>query len=71
MLFRSKERHVLFLRHGLGYSIQEVAQSTGVALSTTKYRLEAALQRVRKAIRRDIGLGLKGSSSNGGSDHDS
>jgi len=55
-----KERQALFLRHGLEYSAQEIAQTMGVALSTTKYRLVAALRRVRKSIRRDIGLGLKG-----------
>lgn len=55
-----RERKVLFLRHGLGLSAQEIAEMTQTALSTTKYRISAALTRVRKAIRRDVRFGWKG-----------
>lgn len=55
-----RDRQVLFLRHGLGYSMQEVAEMMESPLSTTKYRLGVALQRVRKAIRRDTICGRKG-----------
>lgn len=53
-----KERRVLFLKHGLGYSVPEVATQVGVARSTTKYRLATALKRIRRAIRRDLALGV-------------
>lgn len=52
-----KERQVLFLKHGLGYSLPEVAEIIGAARSTTKYRLESALDRLRKLIRRDTAIG--------------
>lgn len=54
-----KERRVLFLKHALGYSLPEVADLVGAARSTTKHRLETALRRIRKAIRRDIALGTR------------
>jgi RNA polymerase sigma-70 factor (ECF subfamily) len=55
-----KERHVLFLKHGLGYSLPEVAEIVGAARSTTKYRLMSALARLRKVIRRDTAIGRTG-----------
>src|SRR5690606_11889227 len=60
-----RDRQVLFLRHGLGYSMQEVAEMMESPLSTTKYRLGVALQRVRKAIRRDTICGRKGADDAG------
>lgn len=57
-----RDRQVLFLHHGLGYSMQEVAEMTRSPLSTAKYRLGVALERVRKAIRRDTHCGWKGAS---------
>ncbi len=56
----SKERQVLFLKHGLGYSLPEVAEIIGAARSTTKYRLAGALARLRKLIRRDTAIGRGG-----------
>jgi RNA polymerase sigma-70 factor, ECF subfamily len=53
----SKERQLLFLKHGLGYSLPEVAEIVGAARSTTKYRLMSALDRLRKVIRRDTAIG--------------
>lgn len=53
----TKERQVLFLRHGLGYSLPEVAEIVGAGRSTTKYRLMSALARLRKVIRRDTAIG--------------
>jgi RNA polymerase sigma-70 factor (ECF subfamily) len=58
------ERQVLFLKHGLGYSLPEVAEIVGAARSTTKYRLTSALERLRKVIRRDTAIGRR---SGGGS----
>ncbi|HET6584068.1 MAG TPA: sigma-70 family RNA polymerase sigma factor [Nannocystaceae bacterium] len=58
-----EERQVLFLKHGLGYSLPEVAELVGARGSTTKYRLMAALARVRKLIRRDTALGRRGGAS--------
>ncbi|HWB76783.1 MAG TPA: sigma-70 family RNA polymerase sigma factor [Nannocystaceae bacterium] len=52
-----KERQVLFLKHALGYSLPEVAEIVGAARSTTKHRLESALDRLRKLIRRDTAIG--------------
>jgi RNA polymerase sigma-70 factor (ECF subfamily) len=56
----AKERQVLFLKHGLGYSLPEVAEIVGAARSTTKYRLMTALARLRKVIRRDTAIGRRG-----------
>lgn len=53
------ERQVLFLKHGLGYSLPEVAEIVGAARSTTKYRLMSALERLRKVIRRDTAIGRR------------
>ena len=55
-----RERQVLFLKHALGYTVQEVADMIGAPVSTTKYRLASGLQRVRKQIRRDVAVGTKG-----------
>jgi RNA polymerase sigma-70 factor, ECF subfamily len=55
-----RERQVLFLKHGLGYSLPEVAEIVGAARSTTKYRLMSALARLRKVIRRETAIGRPG-----------
>jgi RNA polymerase sigma-70 factor (ECF subfamily) len=55
-----KERQALFLKHGLGYSIPEIAELTDTARSTVKFWLANALQRVRKSIRRDVAIGPRG-----------
>ncbi len=57
-----EERRTLFLKHGLGYTVPEIAALTDTARSTVKFRLANALSRVRKAIRRDCNLGVHGGS---------
>jgi RNA polymerase sigma-70 factor (ECF subfamily) len=47
-------RTALVLRHALGYSIDEIAELTGVSPNTVKDRLLAAREQVRKLVRRDI-----------------
>ena len=53
-------RTALVLRHALGYSIEEVAELTGVSPNTVKDRLLAAREQVRKHVRRDIATGASG-----------
>lgn len=47
------QREVVVLRHALGYSVEEVAELTGVALGTVKSRLLGGRKALRKLIRRD------------------
>jgi RNA polymerase sigma-70 factor (ECF subfamily) len=47
-------RSVLVLRHVLGYSVQEVAELTGVSVNTVKDRLLAARHEVRRMVRREL-----------------
>lgn len=49
-------RTVLVLRHAMGYSLQEVAELTGVSINTVKDRLLCAREDVRKMVRRDAVL---------------
>jgi RNA polymerase sigma-70 factor (ECF subfamily) len=53
-------RTTLVLRHALGYSVQEVAELTGVSPNTVKDRLLAAREQVRRLIRRDAVVGRSG-----------
>jgi RNA polymerase sigma-70 factor (ECF subfamily) len=46
-------RTVLVLRHALGYSVQEIADLTGVSANTVKDRLLSAREQVRKMVRRE------------------
>jgi RNA polymerase sigma-70 factor (ECF subfamily) len=46
-------RVVLVLRHMMDYSIEEIAELTGVSPNTVKDRLLHARQQLRRAIRRD------------------
>jgi RNA polymerase sigma-70 factor (ECF subfamily) len=46
-------RVVLVLRHMMDYSIEEIAEITGVSPNTVKDRLLHARQQLRRAIRRD------------------
>ncbi|MBK8234027.1 MAG: RNA polymerase sigma factor [Deltaproteobacteria bacterium] len=47
------QRQALVLRHVADHSIPEIAALTGVGESTVKYRINAALRTIRKAIARD------------------
>ena len=50
-------RTALVLRHALGYSVEEIAELTGVSPNTVKDRLLAAREQVRKHVRRDLATG--------------
>jgi RNA polymerase sigma-70 factor (ECF subfamily) len=50
-------RTALVLRHALGYSIEEIAELTGVSPNTVKDRLLAAREQVRRHVRRDLATG--------------
>jgi RNA polymerase sigma-70 factor (ECF subfamily) len=50
-------RTVLVLRHALDYSIEEIAELTGVSENTVKDRLLHARDQVRKMVRRDMATG--------------
>lgn len=52
-------RTVLVLRHAMGYSVQEIADHTGVSPNTVKDRLLAARDEVRRMIRRDLAVGRR------------
>lgn len=47
------QRDVVVLRHALGYSVDEIAELTGVAVGTIKSRLLNGRQALRKLVRRD------------------
>lgn len=49
-------RTVLVLRHALGYSLQEVAELTGVSVNTVKDRLLSARQEIRRMVRRELAV---------------
>ena len=47
-------RTVLVLRHAMGYSVQEIAETTGVSVNTVKDRLLSAREEVRRMVRREL-----------------
>jgi RNA polymerase sigma-70 factor (ECF subfamily) len=47
------QREALVLRHALGYSLNEIASQTETNESTVKYRINAALRKIRKSIAKD------------------
>lgn len=49
-------RVALVLRHVMGYSVEEIAELTGVSPNTVKDRLVTAREQVRKSLRRELGL---------------
>jgi RNA polymerase sigma-70 factor (ECF subfamily) len=49
-------RTVLVLRHAMGYSLDEIAEYTGVSVNTVKDRLLAARDQVRKMVRRELAM---------------
>jgi RNA polymerase sigma-70 factor (ECF subfamily) len=46
-------RTALVLRHAMGYSVDEIAELTGVSPNTVKDRLLQARDQIRKMVRRD------------------
>ncbi len=51
------QRTALVLRHSMGCTLPEIAEITQSPLPTVKSRIQAALQRVRQAVRRDTRFG--------------
>jgi len=47
-------RVALVLRHGLGYSLREIADMTGTSANTIKMRLFHGLKKLRRLIDRDL-----------------
>ncbi len=52
-----ERRTALVLRHGMDYSVAEIASVMNVSPNTVKDRLLAAREQIRKAVRRDITVG--------------
>jgi RNA polymerase sigma-70 factor (ECF subfamily) len=50
-------REALVLKHGLGYTTDEIAELTGRPVGTVKDRLVAARRQLRKLIQRELRLG--------------
>lgn len=55
----SERRTVLVLRHVMEYSIDEIAELTGVSRNTVKDRLLRARQEVRRLVRRELLTGTQ------------
>lgn len=62
----AQRREVLVLKHGLGYSTEEIAELIDKPVGTIKDRLVAARKQLRKAIQRELRLGAR----SGEGDHD-
>ncbi len=56
-LLSESRREVLILRHGLGHSVEEIAELTQTSPNTVKDRLLAARRDMRKLIQRDRAIG--------------
>jgi len=56
-LLPESRREVLILRHGLGHSVEEIAELTQTSPNTVKDRLLAARRDMRKLIQRDRAIG--------------
>lgn len=58
------QREALVMKHSLGYTVEEIAELTGVPVGTVKDRLVTGRRQVRKLIQRDLAIGVgKGRSS--------
>ncbi len=51
------QREALVLKHSLGYTVEEIAELTGVPTGTVKDRLVTARRQLRRLIQRDLTLG--------------
>jgi RNA polymerase sigma-70 factor, ECF subfamily len=52
------QRQALVLRHGLGYTVPELAELCGESVNTIKSRLVTARKALRKLVRRDEAIAL-------------
>ena len=55
------QREALVLRVCAGCTIPEVSEITGAPVATVKSRISAGLNRLRKAVRRDVEFGVRAS----------
>lgn len=51
------QRQTLVLRYAFGHSLAEIAELTGVGVSTVRGRLRLGSESLRKAVRRDRAIG--------------
>ena len=50
------QRQAIVLRHGLDYSVGDIAEATESSPNTVKYRLKEALAKMRRLVRRDLAV---------------
>lgn len=51
------QREALVMKHSLGYTVEEIAEATGVPVGTVKDRLVTGRRQVRRLIQRDLTIG--------------
>jgi RNA polymerase sigma-70 factor (ECF subfamily) len=51
------QREALIMKHSLGYTVEEIAELTGVPVGTVKDRLVTGRRQVRRLIQRDLTIG--------------
>ncbi len=49
-----RQRAAVVLRHGLDFTVDEIAEATRTSRNTVKYRLKEALATIRRLVRRDL-----------------
>ena len=54
------QRTALLLRHALGHTVPEIAELTDAPVATVKSRLLKGQRELRKHIRRDMNMGVRG-----------
>jgi RNA polymerase sigma-70 factor (ECF subfamily) len=50
------QRQAILLRHGLDYSVGDIAEATETSPNTVKYRLKEALAKMRRLVRQDLAV---------------
>jgi RNA polymerase sigma-70 factor (ECF subfamily) len=51
------QREALVMKHTLGYTVEEIAEATGVPVGTVKDRLVTARKNIRRIIQRELAFG--------------
>lgn len=51
------QREALVMKHSLGYTVEEIAEETGVPVGTVKDRLVTGRRQMRRLIQRDLTIG--------------